>query len=83
MLTIFKSFSKNGITVAFPKNTFYEDAYLNISLENGIAQIHKPTIPLDKNYTLTFDVSKYSEKKKVSFILQTSAIKSFHHIKTQ
>lgn len=60
----FQKFSKNGITVAFPKNTFYEDAYLNISLENGIAQIHKPTIPLDKNYTLTFDVSKYSEKEK-------------------
>lgn len=60
----FNKFSIKNITVAFPKNTFYEDAYLDIKVENNIAKIHTPTIPLDKNYTLTFDVSEYSEAEK-------------------
>ena len=60
----FQKFTKNNITIAFPKNTFYEDLYLDFKVENGIAKIHTPTIPLDKSYTLTFDVSKYSETKK-------------------
>ena len=48
------------MTVAFPKNTFYEDFYLDFKVENGVAQIHTPIIPLDKSFTLTFNVSKYS-----------------------
>ena len=49
-----------NVTVAFPKNTFYNDFYLDFKVENDIAIIHKPRIPLDKSYTLTFDISKYS-----------------------
>ena len=60
----FNKFSLNGVTVAFPKNTFYKDTYLNFKFENGIAKIHPQTIPLDDNFTLTFDVSKYSEEEK-------------------
>ena len=60
----FNKFSLNGVTVAFPKNTFYKDTYLNFKVENGIAKIHPQTIPLDDNFTLTFDVSKYSEEEK-------------------
>ena len=60
----FQRFTKENITVAFPKNTFYDDVFLDIKVNKGIAKIHTPTIPLDKSYTLTFDVSKYSEAKK-------------------
>lgn len=60
----FHKFEQNGVTIAFPKNTFYNDVYLDFNVENGIAKIHQPNIPLDKSYTLTFDVSKYSEKEK-------------------
>jgi hypothetical protein len=60
----FQKFTFDDVTVAFPKNTFYEDCYLDLKKENGIVQIHQPTIPLDKSYTLTFNVSKYSEKEK-------------------
>ncbi len=60
----FNKFEKNGVTIAFPKNTFYNDFYLDFKVENDIAIIHKPRIPLDKSYTLTFDVSKYSEEEK-------------------
>jgi hypothetical protein len=60
----FNKFKKNGVTIAFPKNTFYNDIYLDFKVENGIAIIHEPRVPLDKNYTLTFDVSKYTEEEK-------------------
>ena len=60
----FHKFEQNGVSIAFPKNTFYEGFYLDFKVENKIAQIHKPTLPLDKSYTLTFDVSKYTEEKK-------------------
>jgi hypothetical protein len=60
----FQKFKKDNITIAFPKNTFYEDLYLDFKVEEGIAKIHTPTVPLHKSFTLTFDVSKYSEKEK-------------------
>jgi murein DD-endopeptidase MepM/ murein hydrolase activator NlpD len=60
----FHKWSKKGITIAFPKNTFYNDIFLDFDVKDGIVKIHKPTIPLNKSYTLTFDVSKYTEKEK-------------------
>ena len=60
----FNKFIQENVTIAFPKNTFYEDFYLDFKVDNSTAQVHKPIIPLDKSYTLTFNVSKYSEDEK-------------------
>ncbi len=60
----FYKFTEDNVTVAFPKNTFYEDLYLDFKVDKGVAKIHTPTIPLAKNFTLTFNVSKYSEAEK-------------------
>ena len=60
----FHKFSKDNVTIAFPKNTFYEDVYLDFKVDKKIAKIHTPTIPLDKNFTLTFNVSEYTEDEK-------------------
>jgi hypothetical protein len=60
----FNKFSLENVTIAFPKNTFYEDMYLDFTVDKKIAKIHTPTIPLDKNFTLTFNVSEYSEEEK-------------------
>ncbi|WP_026777847.1 M23 family metallopeptidase [Polaribacter sp. Hel_I_88] len=60
----FHKFSQENVTIAFPKNTFYEDVYLDFTVDEKIAKIHTPTIPLDKNFTLTFNVSEYSEEEK-------------------
>lgn len=62
--TKFHLFTQKNISIAFPKNSFYKDVYLDFKVNNNIAYIHKPNIPLSKSYTLTFDVSKYSEKEK-------------------
>ena len=61
----FTKFIKNGVTVAFPKRTFYEDFYMDFDMtKDSMAVIHKPIIPLDRKYTLTFNVKNYSEKEK-------------------
>lgn len=62
--TEFAKFNKENVTVAFPKNTFYNDFYLDFEVNNNVAKIHTPTIPLNKKYTLTFNVSSYSEAQK-------------------
>jgi murein DD-endopeptidase MepM/ murein hydrolase activator NlpD len=60
----FNQFSKNGITVAFPKNTFYSDLWLDFDVVDSVANVHYPNVPIHYNYTITFDVSKYSETEK-------------------
>ena len=60
----FNEFSKDFAKVAFPKNTFYNDFYLDFEVTEKIVKVHSPTVPLANNYTLTFDVSNYTETEK-------------------
>ena len=60
----FNKFKEKGIQVAFPKNTFYSNFYLDFVVKDSFAIVHKPVIPLNKKYTLTFDVSNYSNEDK-------------------
>ncbi len=61
----FHKFSKKNVTVSFPKNTFYNNIFLDFNVnDNGVAKIHTPTIPLNKSFTLKFNVSKYNEIEK-------------------
>lgn len=60
----FHKFKQKNVTVAFPKNTFYDNFYLDFKVENGIAKVHEPTIPLNKRYTITFYTDSLSEKQK-------------------
>ena len=58
----FTKFSENGVTVAFPKNTFYEDTYLDLNIDKEEVQVHRPNLPLDKRFTITFDSTHYKDK---------------------
>ena len=60
----FHKWTQKEVTIAFPKNTFYNETYLDFKVEKGVATIHKPNIPLHKSFTLTFDVSMYTEKER-------------------
>lgn len=60
----YKKITKNGVTVAFPSYSFFQDFYLDFKVEDSIAFIHKPIYPLHKKFTVTFNVSKYSEEAK-------------------
>ncbi|SEB37007.1 Peptidase family M23 [Tenacibaculum sp. MAR_2009_124] len=60
----FNKFKLQNVTVAFPKNTFYEDCFIDFELNNGVASIHERTVPLDKRYTLTFGISHLSDAQR-------------------
>ena len=62
--TQFSKFNKAGVSIAFPKYTFYNNFYMNFEVNDTIVQIHTATEPLHKRYTLTFDVSKLSNTEK-------------------
>ncbi|WP_297797115.1 M23 family metallopeptidase [uncultured Eudoraea sp.] len=55
--------------VYFPANTFYENQYLDLQKGNDTVVIHNNRIPAHKNFTITFDVSRYSaQDRKELFI---------------
>lgn len=57
-------FEDKGIDVYIPKNSLYNDAYLNAAFEAEKIQLHQDVIPLDKNITIGFDVSKYKPEDR-------------------
>ncbi len=54
----------NNIDVYIPKNSLYEDAYLDIQFKEDTVQLHRDIIPIHSNITIGFDVSKFSEDDK-------------------
>ena len=73
----FNTFSKNGVKIAFPKNTFYKDFFLDFNVKDGDAFVHKRTVPLNNNYTLTFDVDSYSAKEKKQLFIARYTSKGY------
>ena len=62
-------FEGNGIDVNIPKNSLYQDTYLDITFENERVSLHEDIIPIHSNITIGFDVSKYKpEDREQMFI---------------
>ncbi|WP_111707938.1 M23 family metallopeptidase [Lutibacter citreus] len=79
----FNKFQKDEITVAFPKYTFYKDLFLDFEVKDSLVKVHSPTVPLSNYYTLTFNVSKYSEKdKKYMYIASINKKGTTNYVKT-
>ncbi|MDG5491411.1 M23 family metallopeptidase [Psychroserpens sp. SPM9] len=55
---------KENVTVNFPKNTFYEDFYIDFNVRNDTLKLHKDIIPLQKYYTINYDITNYSDDDK-------------------
>jgi hypothetical protein len=55
--------------VYFPAQTFYEDFHIRLEKGSDTVTIHDNTVPAHRNFTITFDASKYSaEARKNLFI---------------
>ncbi|MBT8314242.1 MAG: M23 family peptidase, partial [Maribacter sp.] len=50
--------------VYFPSNTFYENFHIELEKGNDTITIHNNRVPAHRNFTITFDVSKYSEEDR-------------------
>ncbi len=77
----FAKFKQENVTIAFPKNTFYQDVFLDFKVSNDTAYVHKPIIPLDRKYTLTFDTSHLSDfQKNKSYIANVTNLKYPYYV---
>ena len=59
----FNKFKKENITVSFPAFAFYNDFFLNFNVKDSIAEVHEPSIPITKNYRLSFNTTNFDKNK--------------------
>ena len=50
--------------VYFPPNTFYEDFYIDLKKGKDTVTIHNNQVAAHRNFTITFDVSEYSQQQR-------------------
>lgn len=50
--------------VYFPSNTFYEDFYMDLKSGKDTVTIHNNKVPAHRNFTITFDTSKYTDEER-------------------
>ncbi len=63
------SYDLGLVKAFFPRNTFYEDQYLNLEKGTDTVRIHDKGSAAHRNFNMTFDVSNYSkEERKQLFI---------------
>ena len=60
----FNKITKDNVTVAFPKQSFYNDIYFNFEYKDSIVILQDQSIPIHKNFTLTFNISNYPVEKR-------------------
>ena len=55
--------------VYFPANTFYKDFYIDLKKANDTVTIHNSSVPVHRNFTITFDTSKFSKVEKKNLFI--------------
>lgn len=55
---------KDKVSVYIPSNTFYDDTYINFDVKSDTLKFGKDIIPLQKSYSIYYDVSSYKEEDK-------------------
>ena len=77
------SFDLGAAKVYFPEGTFYKDFYINLKKGSDTITIHDATVAAHRNFTMTFDVSKYSaQEQKQLFIARLDDNLKPRHYKT-
>ncbi|MFS4492383.1 M23 family metallopeptidase [Maribacter sp. 2308TA10-17] len=63
------NYDLGGAKVYFPSNTFYKDFYVDLKKDNDTVTIHNSRVPVHRNFTLTFDTSKYSKEERKQLLI--------------
>ncbi len=58
------NYDLGGAKVYFPANTFYKDFYIDFKKGQDTVTIHNSKVPAHRNFTITFDVSKYDKQDR-------------------
>ncbi len=65
----FNQLKQGNVTVSIPKNTFYDDFFIDFSVQNDTLKLHRPVIPAQKNFYINFDVSHYNPEDKAKLYI--------------
>ncbi len=77
------NYDLGGAKVYFPANTFYKDFYIDLQKGQDTVTIHNRKVPAHRNFTLTFDVARYSkEDRKKLFIARLDNKGKPNHVST-
>lgn len=79
----FNKYTKENISVAFAKKSFYEDCYLDVNVSNDTIDLHKPVIPLDKKFTLTFNTNHLTPSQKQKVYIANVTKKYSYYVTTK
>ena len=55
---------KGRVSVDFYKDTFYDDFYIDFDVTNDTLKLHEDVVFTKKNFSISFDVSNYSNEDK-------------------
>ncbi len=58
------NYDLDAAKVYFPSNTFYKNFYIDLEKGADTVKIHNSRIPAHRNFTITFDVSKYTNEEQ-------------------
>ncbi|MFL1012105.1 M23 family metallopeptidase [Flavisericum labens] len=76
---------QGGVKVDFYKDTFYKDFYIDFEVKNDTLKLHEDIMACQKNFSISFDVSKYSkediEKLYIARLVGYSQYPSYTHTK--
>lgn len=56
--------AEDNVSVFIPRNTFYDDFYIDFAVNSDTLTLHEANVPAQKNFTINFDISRYSEVDK-------------------
>ncbi|NJB81725.1 M23 family metallopeptidase [Wenyingzhuangia aestuarii] len=74
---------KQGLSeIRFPTNTFYQDTYIDYKYKGDQITVHKPELPLDKNYTLTYFTDSLSAHQKKHVYFAQKSGKYYNYVTT-
>lgn len=74
-----KTFKEGNISVYIPQKSFYDDVYLDFEVSSDTLKMHEPVIPMLKSFTITYDISNYtdSDKRKLFIARQVGSYKKY------
>ena len=77
------NYDLDAAKVYFPANTFYDNFYMDLQKGKDTVVIHNNRIPAHKNFTITFDVTKYAQQqRKKLFIARLHKKKKANYMTT-
>lgn len=72
-----------ALEVVFPKNSCYDDFYLDFEERDDKFKIHEPSVPINKTFKIRFDVHHIPDStRKKTYIASIAKDKYFNYCKT-